>query len=69
MGKCQLTCVCRYRYSLTENKRALVKFLYSVNWDDETEVSTMIYTQSPSGNNLDVVVLRHAGLIFFTFYL
>jgi hypothetical protein len=29
----------RFRYSLTENKRALVKFLYSVNWDDETEVS------------------------------
>lgn len=31
--------VYRYRYFLTENKRALVKFLYAVNWDDETEVA------------------------------
>lgn len=29
----------RFRYSLTENRRALVKFLYSVNWDDEKEVA------------------------------
>ena len=28
----------RFRYSLTENKRALVKFLYSVNWEEESEV-------------------------------
>jgi phosphatidylinositol 3-kinase len=28
----------RYRYSLTENKKALVKFLFIVNWDEEAEV-------------------------------
>lgn len=39
VGKCQLTCVCRYRYSLTENKKALTKFLFAVNWDEESEVS------------------------------
>lgn len=29
----------RFRYSLTENKRALIKFMYSVNWDEESEVN------------------------------
>ena len=29
---------CRYRYSLTENKKALTKFLFAVNWDEESEV-------------------------------
>lgn len=28
----------RFRYSLTDNKKALIKFLYSVNWEEESEV-------------------------------
>ena len=28
----------RFRYALTENRKGLIKFLYSVNWEDEVEV-------------------------------
>lgn len=28
----------RFRYSLTDNKKALIKFLYTVNWDEDAEV-------------------------------
>lgn len=31
----------RFRYSLTENKKALIKFLYAVNWDDDNEVTEL----------------------------
>lgn len=31
----------RFRYSLTENKRALIKFLYTVNWEEESEVEEL----------------------------
>eukprot|EP01039_Chlorochromonas_danica_P008751 gene8751-9645_t len=31
----------RFRYSLTENKKALTKFLYAVNWDEESEVAEL----------------------------
>lgn len=31
----------RFRYSLTENKKALTKFLNTVNWDEETEVAEL----------------------------
>lgn len=27
---------------MTENKRALVKFLYTVNWDEESEVNCFL---------------------------
>jgi hypothetical protein len=30
----------RFRYSLTENKKALNKFLLAVNWDEEGEVGS-----------------------------
>lgn len=29
----------RFRYSLTENKKALLKFLFAVNWEEESEVA------------------------------
>lgn len=29
----------KYRYTLIENKKALVKFIYSINWDNEYESS------------------------------
>lgn len=31
----------RYRYSLTENKKALTKFLFAVNWDEDSEVAEL----------------------------
>lgn len=31
----------RFRYSLTENKKALIKFLYTVNWEEESEVEEL----------------------------
>lgn len=31
----------RFRYSLTENKKALIKFLYTINWDEESEVEEL----------------------------
>lgn len=31
----------RFRYSLTENKKALIKFLFSVNWEEDTEVEEL----------------------------
>jgi phosphatidylinositol 3-kinase len=31
----------RYRYSLTENKKALTKFLFAVNWDEASEVAEL----------------------------
>ncbi len=31
----------RYRYSLTENKKALTKFLFAVNWDEPSEVAEL----------------------------
>jgi phosphatidylinositol 3-kinase len=31
----------RFRYSLTENEKALIKFLYAVNWEDDTEVEEL----------------------------
>ncbi len=31
----------RFRYSLTENKKALIKFLYVINWDEENEVNEL----------------------------
>lgn len=35
----------KFRYALTDNKRALVKLLLSIDWDNETEVSyTLVYT-------------------------
>lgn len=30
----------RFRYALTDNKKALTKFLLAVNWDDESEVGS-----------------------------
>jgi phosphatidylinositol 3-kinase len=31
----------RFRYSLTENKKALIKFLYALNWDEDNEVAEL----------------------------
>lgn len=31
----------KYRYSLTENKKALTKFLFAVNWDEDSEVAEL----------------------------
>jgi hypothetical protein len=31
----------RFRYSLTENKKALIKFLYCLNWDDDNEINEL----------------------------
>ncbi|RYH27857.1 hypothetical protein EON65_12930, partial [archaeon] len=31
----------RFRYSLTDNKNALIKFLYTVNWEEESEVAEL----------------------------
>lgn len=31
----------RFRYSLTENKKALIKFLYAVNWEEDNEVAEL----------------------------
>jgi phosphatidylinositol 3-kinase len=31
----------RFRYSLTDNKKALIKFLYALNWDEENEVNEL----------------------------
>ncbi len=33
--------ICRFRYSLTENKKALIKFLYAVNWEEDNEVAEL----------------------------
>jgi len=35
----ELDLLYKFRYSLTDNKRALVKFLYCVNWGEEAEVA------------------------------
>lgn len=45
----------RFRYSLTENKKALIKFLYTVNWDDDTEVLAIIPYLSLCGMTLNFV--------------
>ena len=31
----------KFRYTLTENKKAIIKFMYSINWDEETEVAEL----------------------------
>lgn len=33
----------RFRYYLTENKKALIKFLLSVDWNVESEVRSNFY--------------------------
>jgi phosphatidylinositol 3-kinase len=31
----------KFRYTLTENKKAIIKFMYSINWDEESEVAEL----------------------------
>lgn len=41
MSSSDMDFIYRFRYSLTENKKALIKFLYALNWDEENEVNEL----------------------------
>jgi hypothetical protein len=37
----EIEIIFRFRYSLTENKKALIKFLYTVRWEEEQEMAEL----------------------------